>query len=375
MVTDSMLNVIKYDVLGRLPDPFVFDDGRKVETKEDWAERRKELYRYVVELQYGTQPPKPEVFRVEHMFDAWPKGQGTYRITAGTKEKQLSFRMKVIMPKDVTNPPVIVDGDLCFNYVCDGGFISAATDEGIAWALFDRTELANDVYSESCRGHLKDIYPEYTFGALGAWAWGYMRVVDALLELGIIDETNIAFTGHSRGGKTAMLAGVMDERAAIVAPNETNAGSCSCYRIHMTASYEGGPEMPSETLDNILTNFPHWFGPGMHAYRGCEEKLPFDCHELKAMIAPRTLFVAEAAGDTWTNQVGSWQTTMAAKKVFDFLGAGDELFWYYRPGFHYHKPEDVKMLVSLIKRRRDGGADFDDSEFFHLPFKPKEFIF
>ena len=37
----------------------------------------------------------------------------------------------------------------------------------------------------------------------------------------------VTFTGHSRGGKTAALAGVLDERAAIVNPNETCAGSCA----------------------------------------------------------------------------------------------------------------------------------------------------
>lgn len=107
----------------------------------------------------------------------------------------------------------------------------------------------------------------------------------------------------------------------------------------------------------------------MGKYVARESELPFDCHELKAMIAPRTLFLSEAAHDIWSNPVGAWQTTVAAKEVYDFLGVGDELFWYFRPGRHAHKTEDVEMLVSLIKRRENGGKDFDDSRFFRLPFE------
>ena len=58
-IHENMLTVTKYNVLDKLPDPFLFDDGRRVATKEDWEARRTELYRSVIELQYGTMPPSP----------------------------------------------------------------------------------------------------------------------------------------------------------------------------------------------------------------------------------------------------------------------------------------------------------------------------
>lgn len=370
LVDENTLCVTDLEVLGKLPDPFLFEDGHRVSTRAEWADRRRELYKTVIELQYGTMPPPPEVLEVEPLYAGNPR---TYRITVGTRERQVSYRMQLWLPQGVQKPPVIVDGDQCFGYPADREWLGAALDEGIGWALFDRTELAHDIQGEGRRkGALYEIYPTYTFGALGAWAWGYSRVVDALEQIGLTDMDHIAFTGHSRGGKTAALAGALDERAAIVNPNETCAGACGCYRVHMTGHGDGIPEFRSERLSDLWQNFGFWLGEGMEKYAQDEASLPFDCHELKAMIAPRTLFISEAAGDLWANPVGSYLTTQAAREVYRFLGAEDELFWYFRPGTHYHRVEDVAMLVSLVKRRRDRGAGFDPSRFFRLPFPEPE---
>lgn len=375
LVDEHTLCVTGLEVLGKLPDPFLFEDGHRVTTRAEWELRRRELYKTVIELQYGTMPPPPEVFRVEAMYVGRPR---TYRITAGTRERQVSFRMQLWLPAEPTKtpPPVIVDGNQCFGYPADREWLGAALDEGVGWALFDRTELAHDIQGEGRRrGALYEVYPAYSFGALGAWAWGYSRVVDALEQIGLTDMDCIAFTGHSRGGKTAALAGALDERAAIVNPNETCAGACGCYRVHMTGHGDGIPEFRSERLADLWQNFGYWMGEGMEKYAKDEASLPFDCHELKAMIAPRTLFISEAAGDLWANPIGSYLTTQAAREVYRFLGAEDALFWYFRPGIHYHRVEDVCMLVSLVKRRRDGGEGFDPSRFFRLPFPEPRPIF
>ena len=136
---------------------------------------------------------------------------------------------------------MVVDGDMCFPYPFNSVYREEFLSRNIAYVLFNRVELADDIQFVGRRhGPLYEIYPDYTFGALGAWAWGYMRVVDALEQLDLFDLNYLSFTGHSRGGKTAMLAGVLDERAKIVNPNETNQGSCSCYRVHSEVLQENG---------------------------------------------------------------------------------------------------------------------------------------
>ncbi|MBO7297287.1 MAG: hypothetical protein J6V39_08500, partial [Clostridia bacterium] len=214
----------------------------------------------------------------------------------------------------------------------------------------------------------------------GAWAWGYSRCVDLLEKLGLTNPDMIAFTGHSRGGKTAALAGVLDTRAAIVNPNDTCAGACSCYRLYVEGEYMGNNDpnrgiqfKKSEMLADLWRNFDFWMGPELGQYADHPEDLPFDAHSLKAMVAPRILFVSEAAGDLWANPIGSWQTTMAASEVYKHLGVPENLYWYFRPGVHFHQPLDVEMLVNIILQRTIGAPA--DERFFHVGFQKPELIF
>lgn len=365
---ENLIKITEYTVLGDLPDPFLMDNGKRTVSKEDWEKRRKEIYKTAVEMQYGTIPPKPEVFRVQPLYVS--EKYQSYKIHCGTKEKQLSFLLTIFAPEGVKNPPIVIDGDMCFPYPFISEYRNEFLDRNIAYATFNRCELADDI-REVGRGHgdLYEIYSDYTFGALGAWAWGYSRAADALEEIGLFDLNYLAFTGHSRGAKTCMLAGVLDERAKIVNPNDSNGGSCGCYRVHCGGIREDGIEQKNETLDYMLEHhIGFWFGEEMEKYRKCEEKLPFDCHFLKALVAPRILLVGEAASDLNTNIIGSWQTSLAAKEVYKFLGCEDNLKWYFRKGFHYHRPEDAAMLANLICSLQ--GKEELYPYYYKIPFKP-----
>ncbi len=371
----SLIKVTEYEVLGKLPNPFICKDGTIANTPEKWADRRAEMYKDVIELQYGTQPPAPEFLEVEILYRGGRGRSSSYRIHTGTRENPVTFCMRVFIP-DCNGPwPVVVDGDGCFDGWCDKAFIENFTSKGIAFCVFNRTEIVHDVQGEERvkAGPLYQTYPDKTFGAIGAWAWGFSRCVDALEKIGTFDFSTLVFTGHSRGAKTAMLAGVLDERATIVAPNESNAASCSCYRIHMSAVQENGQVHRNETLADVSKNFPFWFGPELKDYANREAELPFDCHFLKAMVAPRVLMIAEAASDIWTNPIGSWQTTMAAKEVYKMLGVEDNLYWYYRRGYHKHDVSDARRLASLICHVRNG-EPLEDT-FFETPFEQPELIF
>lgn len=395
-IHENLIEITKYTIDGKLPDPFLFDDGTRVATKEDWVRRREEMYKTVIELQYGTMPPKPEFVEVEPMYLGGRPS--VYRVTSGTRAHPVSFNMYLFKANSSEKAPAVISGDMCFDYCYDKEYIDTFTENGINFVAFNRTELAPDIagynvggldkesgeYAESkkildhltdvdCGGQLKAAYPEYTFGALGAWAWGYSRCVDALIYLGNVDANTIAFTGHSRGGKVAALAGALDERAAIVNPNASCSGGYGSYRIHIEATKEDGSVAKSEPLKNIHINFPSWLGKEMREYIGREDELPFDSHHLKAMVAPRVLFVSEAASDIMANPVGTWQTSLAAGEVYKFLGCEENLIWYFRRGVHRHAIEDIEQLVNVIRHVKYGESLND--KYFKLPFTPTDLSF
>jgi len=372
----NWIDITGYTLAGKLPDTFLLNNGTRVATPEQWQQRRRELYKTAVELQYGTIPPAPDFLEVEPLSLQGVGKPNTYRIHTGTRENPVSFTMTVFKASK-EKAPAVIDGDLCFPYVFDKEFIQSFISNGIHLVMFNRTELApdiarynlrqldettgehaicSDIYdglsTGNCGGQLKKAYPDYTFGAIGAWAWGFCRCVDALEILEIADL--YAFAGHSRGGKTALLAGVLDERAAIVNPNGSGTGGTGCYRVSMTAVHEDGEEKPSEPLENITLTFPAWMGAEMRRYPAREAELPFDSHDLKGLVAPRILLDTEAASDIWANPVGTWQTNMAAKEVYRFCGCENNLLWHYRSGYHRHAIEDVALLINVVRHVRFG---------------------
>lgn len=389
---DPTIELTKYELIDPLPNPFLFRDGSFVKTKEDWQRRRKEIYENVVNLQFGTMPPKPDFLTVEPLYLNDKAEPSCYKIHTGTKEKPIVFSMTVFKSKTKAKAPAVISGDFCFPMAYDKEFIQLFTDNGIDLVMFNRTELAPDIAgynlerlthpesgeyalgkkcldalsSGSCIGQVKETYPENTFGTIGAWAWGYSRCVDALEVLGFTNMNLISFTGLSRGAKTAALAGVLDERALIVNPHATCCGGYSSYRIRMEAKTANGEILCGEPLSNIFEHFPSWLGPEMKKYIDNEAELPFDSHEFKAMIAPRILFVSEATGDISANPIGSWQTTEAAREVYRFLGCEENLLWYFRNGTHAQTIEDAAQLVNIILHIRDGVALND--KFFNIPF-------
>lgn len=391
IVNENTTKIIKYELFDKLPNPFVFDDGTMVKTTDDWEKRRAELYKKTVDLQFGGMPPEPEFLEVE------PVCYGVmdiFKITTGTRNKPITFNMYFFKACSHSNDaPVIISGDMCFLRMFNKEMIETITGNGINFVMFNRTELAPDVssynieqiengrnklgkeiweslQSGNCGGQIRKTYPEGSYSAVSAWAWGYSRCVDALEILGNVDLDMIAFTGHSRGAKTAALAGIVDERAKIVNPNATCCGGNSGYRIYIEAEDENGNIKSSERIDNIFKLFPAWLGQDMKQYIGNEQNIPFDSHDFKAMIAPRILLVSEAAHDIMGNPVGSYQTTIAAKEVFKFLGCEENLFWYFREGSHDQTIEDLEQLVNVINHVRSG-EEIND-KFFKRPFEELE---
>ncbi len=330
-----------------LPELLRFENGIPLKHQHEWRDRREEIEKLVLENEYGRLPPVPswtrgELLYTQRLENLHHAHHSHYRILTGS-ENPFHFILELYVPDGVGPFPVVLNGDGCWRYINDE-VLDEVIGRNYILAVFNRVTIVPDDYRPERDQGLYLAIPDRDYGALAAWAWGYHRCVDFLLTLPTVDLHKIIAVGHSRGGKTALLAGATDERIALTAPNNSGCGGAGCFRIQG----EG-----SETLADILRLAPNWFTPRLSSFIDRESMMPFDQHFLKALVAPCALLSTEALGDLWANPTGTWHTHMAARQVYKFLGADAKIGILYRQGGHNHGIEDWRAML-----------DFADWQFF-----------
>lgn len=351
------------EIYGKLPDMMIMKDGRRVSTIADWEEQRKTVLWDAVELEYGGMPPKPEVFR-DDLLSSFAKCE-SHRITCGTKEKTIEFYYRLYHPTVSGKVPVIISGDENFETVNDK-VIDEALRRGYCVVKFDRTETAPDVYNNDRSTGLYPVYPDMHFSAISVWAWSYSRVIDAILNISYIDPERIAVAGHSRGGKTVLLAGATDERIRYIDSNNSGSHGCACWRFHQVETDGSYSDMRSEKMEDMFRVIAYWMGPDLKKYVGHEAELPHDMHFIKALIAPRILFENNGYDDIWGNPRGSYATHVAAKTAWELYGKPENCMTRYRPGGHAHGFDDFCAFFDVIDADRFGKPM--PEEYFRKPY-------
>jgi len=243
-------------------------------------------------------------------------------------------------------------------------------DRGYIFTCYNHTALDPDTGGYDVDGPAQKAYPNYDWGSLGVWAWGAMRIADLLVgESWVagagdfsshkVDTEKLIVTGHSRRGKTALLAAAYDERFAMVVPNGSGCGGCGSFLVQ-------GPF--SETIKMITSEkrFKSWFHEDFGKYGGNEEALPFDQHFIRALIAPRYIISTDGLQDYWANPTGTKAVHEASQPVFDFLNASDNNGIHYRDGGHGFLQEDFAVLLNFADKMLLGKNISDD--FYMDPF-------
>jgi hypothetical protein len=169
-------------------------------------------------------------------------------------------------------------------------------------------------------------------GSLIGWAWGVSRLIDAIeaTPAAGIDPKRIAVTGCSRYGKGALMVGAMDERIALVLPEEGGSGGSASWRVAYAEDATAGGTMSShkvQTLDHAYGE-QHWFGQALMQFGSPTNvnKLPVDHHELLGMVAPRGLLVLDSANAAeWLGVHACVTAGTAARTIYTALGVQDNM--------------------------------------------------
>ncbi len=192
-----------------------------------------------------------------------------------------------------------------------------------------------------------------TPGKLILWAWAAQRVMDyAQTREDVLDLRYSIVCGHSRLGKTALLAGALDSRFAFCYSNDSG---CSGAAVHRGKK--------GERIRDICTMFPYWFCKNYHKYMDPNEELPFDQHYLLACIAPRKVLIGSAELDAWADPISEMIACVGASPAFlkgfqyenclpqagDFWGSGD-IGYHIRAGLHYFSRTDWHCLIRFVRR-------------------------
>ena len=313
-------------IVKELPNPLAWSDGSGTVTQfGEWAQRRSEIAAEIQHYGIGTKPEvSPEAVRARMDGD-------TLIVDVTVGGQTLTLRSAIHYPETGQPPYALMIGTSMLSLPKP-----LFENRPIATMTFHEAQV-NDYsqwrpHKERGEHNFDRLYPELKDnGAYSEWAWGMSRLLDGLQQLGAeqtkIDMSRIGVTGCSYAGKMALFCGAFDERIALTIAQEPGGGGAAAWRIsHQMDSVECLEKTDYHWfLESMRTNFS---GDGVY-------RMPYDHHELCAMVCPRALLVLGNPDYKWLADGSAVVSLRAARKVWERFGI-EERMGYSIVGNHPH---------------------------------------
>lgn len=337
-----------------LPDLLVSSGGNKIQRAEAWkGNRRPELLALFEQEMYGKNPTSDlKVDYKTKQLDARSlAGKAKVKeaiVTFSNRKGTLSMNVLIFLPAQVQGPvPLFLGMNFNGNHTVHPDPSITITQSYVG--NNEKYGITENMATEASRGaaasrwaveeilargyglatiYCGDIDPDFddgfengihqltesdrqdnSWGSIATWAWGLSRALDYFEQDPSIDHEKIMVFGHSRLGKTALWAGALDERFAMIISNDSGCGGAALSRRRF-----------GEKIANINGRFPYWFCKNFHKYIDDEDELPVDQHMLLALMAPRPVYVASAKEDPWADPKGEYLSLYHAGPVYKLFG-------------------------------------------------------
>jgi hypothetical protein len=288
-----------------------------VKKYKDWEKRRNEISGMIEHYGIGE---KPSVSQSQ--ISASMNGD-TLEVKVKVKNEELVLRSTIIYPKSGEAPYALMIGtsvislpDTIFN------------GRPVAKMIYHETQV-NDYsqwrpHHERGEHNFDRLYPELkNNGAYSEWAWGLSRLIDGLQQLGEektkISMSRIGVTGCSYAGKMALYCGALDSRIALTIAQEPGGGGAASWR----ASYG------KDDVENIDKTDYHWFLESQKENFSGDNvfRLPYDQHELCALVCPRALLLLGNPDFKWLADSSMEVSAQEAKKVWEKFNISERFAW------------------------------------------------
>jgi hypothetical protein len=357
--------------------PVELPKGWQVSTRNNLSETRA---RALLETEiYGEMDLTPEVelLSFERLTTELPDAQILqWRLQIGYGAVARDLDLILLMPAGQPDAPVILSQNFCPNNDvipftgvhapdgvgsgCSGGGLFAALmtnvfgryiveppiqdilDRGYGFAAMYPSQFVPD---RSVAGveTLDALFTETPNrpGALAVWA-NLFSVAAQTIEAEFGERPMIAY-GHSRFGKTALLAGAWsDDIDAVIAHQSGTLGASAM------------DDKDGEPLDALLDGYPHWAGPGLSRYSDRPNSLPVRPSDLLALLGDKPVLLGNARRDVWSDPWGvfteakaAWGAEFGAVNPADFRPSDTKAYWL-RPGTHGVVKEDWPAFLNFL---------------------------
>ncbi len=328
-------------VIDPLPDPFQWANGKGRSVKfSDWEKRRNEIKAQIEHYEIGRKPVRPDSISATYT-PGETKGGGTLKVNITANGQTITLTSQVALP-DGNGPFPAVIGMNSLNGSIPADIFTNRNIIRIRYAHNDVTTYNKPQNTDP----FYRLYPDQNIdnaGQYSAWAWGISRIIDGLemVQSNLpVDMKHIAVTGCSYAGKMALFAGAFDERIALTIAQESGGGGATAWRV-------------SETIGNVEklgATSNQWFKNGLFEFSGLNvSRVPYDHHELMAMVAPRALFVTANTNYTWLANPSCYVASRATQEIYKTFGIADR-FGFFIDGGHNHCaiPESQRPAIEAF---------------------------